>query len=510
MKAMNSRNTPNQIVTRRLLTCVMLVLSFCILAHAQGGYYVNRTILYPDATVTTDPVPLRISPNREDVAAIGMGKTQIANGRFLNGMMYNPALLSHERVKIEIPKLQAGVPTQSIGAVTFLGDNIDQLKSGTYLKRITDGITNLQTAVTLDQVLAAFKEIQEGLQFPKDLQNAVGGTFDQPRAHGVEAVPGIQMQIGNWGFSLYGLSQTGFQLQSSQALSRLASMNIPATAAELTPGFLIDLLTTVAPLFDENGNLRSDALPEMYAMSYLDIVGTIGYAHEFSEYFSLGTNVKVINRRFSTKRISVDSYRSIWGEARTDFDHSITGATLDVGALLKVSDTGLEAGLTVQNLIPLKNVSSTASVPLFLSGIVDYERDQFGNPIVTNGDTALVAAQQHVVVEVPYVLEAPLVASVGLVQHVGENWDLAFDWVDLASQDNRYEQTLDRIRLGTEYRVDIGRDALVLAFRGGMADRRPVFGLGLDFFNIVVVDAAYAHDTFVGEPAYYGQVTFAW
>jgi hypothetical protein len=318
------------------------------------------------------------------------------------------------------------------------------------------------------------------------------------------------LQVDNWGFSIYGVSQTGFQLQSSQAVSALASVHIPSTLEELTPELVLDLLTAVEPLFDAQGNLREDVLPVVYALSYLDIVGTAGYAHQFTKDLSVGAAVKVINRRFSTKRIAVDYYDSILSEARKDFDHSVTGVTLDLGGLWSVPNTGLGIGVSLQNLIPMNSLESIASVPLYLSGIQDYDRDQFGNPIVTNGDTALVAAEQNVLVQVPFELDIPLIVNFGSVYRLTDKWDIAFDWVDIGEQDSRYEETVDRIRLGTEYRLTTGDEGVGVAFRGGMAHTRPTVGVGFDFFNVVTLDAAYAYDSFVGEPAYFAQLGVGW
>jgi hypothetical protein len=338
----------------------------------------------------------------------------------------------------------------------------------------------------------------------------VGGTIDNPRTHGVIVVPGFQLQVGNWGFSVYGTSQTGFQLQSGEAISRLSGITIPKTPNDLTPEVILDLLATVAPLFDDAGNLRSDALPEVYAMSYLDIVGAAGYAHPFSDQFSLGASLKVVNRRFSTKRILVEDYDRIWNEARSDFEHSLTGVTADLGALWKVGESGLELGVSLQNVIPMKQIGSTITVPVYLSGIQDYDRDAFGNPIVTNGDTALVAAEQTVQVQVPFELDMPFIANVGSIYRVTDKWDVAFDWVDIAEQDSRYEATIDRIRLGTEYRLTSGDHGIGLALRAGLTESRPTFGVGFNFFNFLRLDGAYAYEGFVGEPSYFAQIGFTW
>jgi hypothetical protein len=61
-----------------------------------------------------------------------------------------------------------------------------------------------------------------------------------------------------------------------------------------------------------------------------------------------------------------------------------------------------------------------------------------------------------------------------------------------------------------EYRVGVGQDDFVLALRGGMAERRPAFGVGLDFSDVFAIDAAYSNDPFLGEPSYFGQISLGW
>ena len=76
--------------------------------------------------------------------------------------------------------------------------------------------------------------------------------------------------------------------------------------------------------------------------------------------------------------------------------------------------------------------------------------------------------------------------------------------MDIANQDDKYEHYFDRFRIGTEYRLDAVRDKLGIAFRGGLAAARPTAGLGVNIYNIVQLDAAYAFDPFFNEYAWYG------
>jgi hypothetical protein len=456
--------------------------------------------------VTTDAIKIPMSSNKEDVKAIGMGKTQVANGMQFNAMMYNPALLAHERISFDAPNVQASLPWRSFDALAFLRDHSRQFSTGGFLKQIKDGVRQFKNAQTLEQQLEALRMIQEGLAFPNELQNRIGGTADAPKVHGLSVIPGLQAQIGNWGFAAYGVAQTGFMLQSGQALGSLAKLNIPRSLDDVTPEMLINLLATVDPLLDENGDLRSESLPEAFAVSYLDLVGAGGYAFQASEELSLGATVKLLNRRFSSKRIAPENYANIYKQLRQDFSKSITGVTMDFGATYDVRSSGTRIGVSVQNVIPVQTIQSNAHVNYTASEIVDFDRDEDGNPIITNGQAAVVAGAQRVRVTVPLELEAPLLANIGVLQPLTDSWDVELDWADIAGNDTKYETTIERMRLGTEYRFTLSGNGLVLAVRAGLAEKVPTFGAGVNVFDIFQLDAAYARDTFLGENSIFAQV----
>ncbi len=474
-----------------------------------GGYYISRKEILPEYVVTAETFSLSLPSNREDVKAIGMGKTQNANGKGFNAMMYNPALLANEQIRFELPGVYASLPTKSFDAISFLRDNTHQFKTGEFIKSVKQGLRELKTASNEQEALAALRKIQSGARFAHEMQEALGGTDENPKTHGVSVIPSLSAQIGNFGVSLYGVAQSGFQLVSGPSVAELARVKIPDRLDQLTIEDYISLATAVEPLFDATGQLNEDALPVVYSVSYIDIVGAVGYAIPVSDEFCVGANVKVLNRRFSSKRVAANYFDKILSEVRSDFNTSITGVTLDLGALYK-SPTGTHGGISVQNLIPMKTLTSNMNVRRVQTGILDYDRDQFGNIIVTNGDTALVAGEQKVRVIVPIELKSPLVVNVGMMHPLTENWDVALDVADVAAQDDLFEDYLHRIRVGTEFRLDAMKDKLGIAFRAGLAEKRPTFGIGLNLFRFLQIDGAFAHDTFTDENSYFAQVKLGW
>lgn len=501
-----------RITMNRILSVAFLLVAVVATAASQG-YYVGQRFQLPDTTLFTETIALPISPNRDDVKAIGMGKTQIANGITFNAMMYNPALLARNKFRLDIAGFQASIPRTTLSAIDFISANKDQFKSGLFLKQISDGVSEFNNATTLQQRNAAIQKINSGLTFMNSLQSKVVGSEAAPRTHGIGLVPNIQAQFGNWGVSLFATAQAGFQIQPGKTVSDILALKLPSNPDDFTVEAITNLAGIILPLFDPNtGQLDlSEALPVAYAISYVDIVGAAGYAYDVGSGLNVGANLKIINRRISTKRIASDNLDNIVSESRTDFLTSKTGFTIDLGALYTIASTGTEIGLSLQNVIPLQTISSSASVNFEAGAIVDYQRDTVGTPIVNaNGDTALVAVQRLISIKVPFELKTPFVASLGARHPITNDWDVALDWFDIFDQDVRFEKYVERIRLGTEYRLEAIKDMLGIALRAGLADNQLTVGLGLNVFRVVQIDGAIAKDQFIGETAYYGQVRIGW
>jgi hypothetical protein len=475
----------------------------------QGGYFLSGTRILPDQYFTEGTVRMAVASNRQDVKAIGQGMTQVANGLTFNAMLDNPALLAETRASFDVPSVMASIPAQSIPAMMYLKDHSDQFQHGTFLRQIRDGVIAFQSAATDPQRYAAMQEIQQGLQFPNDFQQSMGGTSDNPSMHGLFVVPNFQVQSGNIGLALYATGQLGFVVRSSPAVSELAHFPLPNDISDLSPSKIFQLLTIVEPLFDSNGDLKPEALPSTYAVSYVDAVGVVGYGMKVTPALNLGVNLKVINRRFSSKWIDANNYDNILNQVRDDFQISSTGYTVDLGGVYTLESHGTRLGCVIQNLLPLRKLASETTIRR-LDSRIEYALDPSNNIIVFNGDTALVNVQQVVHTSIPFELSEPLLVNLGVTQRFLDNWDVSVDWVDVASQDDKHDTYLSRFRVGTEFRLDALRDYLGLAVRTGMADKHPTFGLGLNLFRVLQVDGAYAYNTFTDENSYFAQVKVGW
>ncbi len=456
----------------------ILSLLSCIALHA-----------FAHAQIQTETVGIPISSIREDVRAIGMGKTQIANGTQFNAMMYNPALLANTRSSFDLPSIQTSLPSESFSAVSFLADNLSQFTKGTFVKDINGGVADYRAAQTDDARLAALRRIQSGLRFISDLQDKVGGTTDDPKVHGLSAAVSFQGQVGNFGFAVYGVGQTAFTVYSSQAVSALAKVNIPQGTEDITVETLAELAAAADALLNPDGTPKDGAAPTALAVSYSDLVVATGYGDQLTDELSLGGNLKLVTRSFSSKLIEPGNYNKIWKELREDFENSVTGLTVDVGAMYKFKKAGTQIGASIQNIIPVGRVSSKLSW-------TNYSVDENGN-----------AAEQ--IVTTPFELELPLIVNIGATHPMNENWDISLDVTDLASQDEKYEEYVERLRVGTEYRLQT-TGWFGAAFRGGLADKRPTVGLGLHFGRSFQIDAAYAYDNYVEANSYFAQIRFGW
>ncbi len=145
----------------------------------------------------------------------------------------------------------------------------------------------------------------------------------------------------------------------------------------------------------------------------------------------------------------------------------------------------------MQNLIPVGVLNSGYSIN-YNSMQMARDLDAEGNPIVnTDGDTALVAFTQKTVIDGPAKLALPLVANIGASFAISDDWDAAFELVDVAEQVSVYKSYAERFGFGMEYRFHFFGDVLQLAPRIGFATAEPTFGLGIRIIDHIRIDAAY-------------------
>ncbi len=483
----------------RLLLCLLLPLFI-------ASNLFSQVIHYPHKYITAKTISLKYPINAIDIRALGMGNTQIANGKTFNAMMYNPALLGHERNSIEIFGMQTGMPATTFSAANYLSENIDEFVEAISLNQIWDGMDKLtQPGSTIEQKLDAIQEIQEGMVFINDLVIEVTGPGDAPKVHGISISPGISGQFGNFGFSLYGFGQAGFLVQLSPTFESLQEIEIPTNLSNKieTARAVIQLTAALAPAVIGPEKFSDEAYPTAYYSSYFDIVGTAGYGFPINEKLTLGANLKIINRRFVLDKIAVKDYeeiiRNIWSKFKSD----VTGLTIDLGALYQF-ETGTSVGATFQNVVPVKEIKKSVTTEFRFNKILHYEISPEGKI------DSLRYATWGATISRPFSLKAPFIMSFGVHHPLSENWDIAFDWVDILENDSRYEESAERIHLGTEYRYNALKDALRIIPRLGMSDKRATVGLGFNIYKNIFVDGAYAYDRFVNKYAYYAQFKIGW
>ncbi len=500
----------------RIALLLIAVIAPAMTIYAQGGYYINPgTITLPDTALTLATTDVPIPVNREDVKAIGMGKTQIADGRSFNAMMYNPALLARPKLAFEAASLQASMPTETFDAANYIADHLSEFKDALSLKLIWKGVNDFQApGATLQQQLAALQEIQDGMRFPRDLLTNVIGSSDNPRTHAIRLIPAFAAQIGNIGIMLYGTLQSGFIVQQSPVVDDLLQVQIPTDLndPQQVANAIASLQGILQAVVDANGNFSTAVFPVVYALSYADIVAAGGYGFDLTKNLSLGANLKIVNRRFSTERIIIDHYDNLLRNAADSLFNrsSVTGVTLDIGGTYRFKN-GIQVGMSLQNVIPVQKISSTMTGDFSVS-YLDYARDNNGNILLTNqGDTVVQTYHRNDVrVGAPFNLKLPFIANIGALYPITPSWDVCLDWVDIAAQDIRFDKYADRFRLGTEYRYDLIADYLGVAPRLGFADRHITAGLGLNLFRALQIDGAYAFDSFIQANSYYVQARVGW
>ncbi len=493
-------------------TFPFLVLLLNLNLFAQNSYYYSRYISLPPQNITAKTINLQYPLNMENVKAIGMGNTQVAIGKNFNAMMYNPAFLGRKQNRFEIFGLQASLPPDTYDAAFFLKDNMNEFLEAISLNQVWDGVNAFFAPdATLNQKLEALNQIQNGMKFTIDLVSEVIGDSENSKKHGLSLLPAVSLQYGNWGFSLYGFGHSGFMVQQSPSLDALMEIDIPTNLDDPIQAAkaMAQMMGVMATVVLGNETFANEVFPIAFYLSYIDIVGALGYGFQLNDNLMFGANLKVVNRRFSTNRIAVVDYKEILSDAWKHLQSNATGATLDVGALYQ-SPYGTSLGISLRNIIPMKTISKSIDTEFRFPKIY-YDRDENGN-IITNviGDTALVSSYQHVTVTRPFNLKAPFIANFGICQFITKNWDIALDWVDIAEQDSRFRESTERIRLGTEYRFKILKDHLMVSLRTGLADEKFGFGLGLNISHYVQIDGAYAYDRFVKSYSYFTQLKIGW
>jgi hypothetical protein len=485
-----------------------------------GGGYINYN------QTTGEPLDFNLkaldfpqAPTLIHASAVGMGKTQTSNGLSYNGMLINPALLSDGINRFDILGLQVSFPKSTFDAVSFLKKNRQQFKTGDFLKSLGHGFQEYYTAETPEQRTAAIRKINQALAFPNELYSKIIGNADNPLTHGLSVIPNLQIQYGRWGFSLFGKGQIGFVVNPGRTIPQILGLHIQENTTDLTVDMIRNIAEILGSAFDENGNVSSDALPQAFAMSYVDIVGALGRSYALSPNLNVGANVKIVNRRFSTKIINPDNIQDVLNEARTELKHTATGLTADLGFLYRSPKTGIRIGGSLLNVIPVKTITSTTSLQFTMPSNASYVDDGTGNIAVGSvdldgnfhpdpmGDTLLTIEKRQINVKQPFKLTAPLLANLGVTYPLMPNWDIAFDWVDIFSKDKNFSGFTDRLRIGTEYRFSSWSP--LVSVRGGISEKHLTMGAGLQT-RYARIDLAYAHDPFLDKGVFFTQVQFGW
>jgi len=485
-----------------------------------GGGYINY------AQTTGEPLDLNLetidfpqSPILIHASAVGMGKTQTSDGRFYNGMLINPALLSDGKNRFDILGLQVSFPKSTFDAASFLKKNKQQFKTGDFLKSLGLGFKEYYTAETPEQQAGAIRKINQALAFPNELYSTIIGNADNPLTHGLSVIPNLQVQYGRWGFSLFGKGQIGFVVNPGNTIPQILGLHIQENTADLTVDMIKNLAEILGSALDENGNVSSDALPQAFAMSYVDIVGALGRSYALSPNLNVGANVKIVNRRFSTKIINPENLKDVLSEARTELKHTATGFTADLGLLYQSPKTGIRIGVSLLNVIPVKTITSTTALQFTIPSNASYVDDGTGNIAVGSvgfdgefypdplGDTLLTIEKRQVNVKQPFKLKAPLLANLGVTYPIRPNWDLAVDWVDILSKDQTYNGFADRLRIGTEYRFSNWNP--LVSVRGGISEKHLTIGAGVQT-RFARIDLAYARDPFLEKSVLFTQIQLGW
>ena len=475
----------------RLLTAMVIVVVISLNQVRAQDFYVNRTVQLPDTAISKPMSRLALPTGIFDARALAMGKARVADEKSPGSFRSNPAFLGMADRFVVGGGIYANAPVQTVDAIVFIGGKQSELEGAFSLRALQDAVDAYRNGTGFSQ------QVEEKLAavnaFATELFDKVIGDPANPDVHGGLFDIGASAQVGHWGFSLHAYGQSGMAAYPGPILGPLLEIYLTtdfqdsAQAAEAIAEIEALKDVIVDPV---TGEVSPGALPGFFSLTYTDVVASAGYGIMLADSFSVGANLKVINRRFSAARITANDAGDITQNLFADLSTVETGVTFDVGAVYRTS-FGLTAGLSVQNLIPVGVLNSGYSIN-YNSMQLARDLDTQGNPIVNgDGDTALVAFTQKTVIDGPAKLALPFVANIGASFAINENWDVAFELVDAAEQVSVYQNYAERFGFGTEYRFHLFNDVLQLAPRIGFATAEPTFGLGIRIIDHIRIDAAY-------------------
>ncbi len=470
----------------------------------------NQTIIKPSYSISSSPI-------HSDVKSIGRGRTNMMLGFSNNAMWQNPAFLSYKKTSVELTNAQLILPQSTLDAINFIRENDENFSNGKFIKDIRDGLNKLINGETLEERKEGLVQYNKSLDFLKMLSQNIAYTESNPNIQGVSIFPKLQVQYKNWGVSLYKSMNIAFAVTPGNLLEALTKTQI---TKDSDWNQLIEVSQLLYHSFDSKGNVSANALPRIFAISFDDWIGVIGYGRQFNKNLRLGANIKFINRGFSTDAIDAkDSYNAI-EHANDNLKNKFFFVTADIGGLYQLDNKTTTIGFSLKNIIPSGSVFSEAQFN-YTESKIEIPKDENGQPLVgrvkdnefvedPTGDTLIYSYIVDKKVIMPFELRTPFLFELGVHHKLIENLEVNMDFVDIFAQDSYYFNSyFERLRVGAEYRI---LDNL-FAFRIGMADYKPTFGLGVNLYvkNIVLdLDLAYAFNKITNTPAYFIQLNIGY
>lgn len=502
------------------LKYIILTLTFLtnILAYSQLNIpYVFLHKSFENKTITKSSYTIFSSPIHTDAKSIGRGKTNMMLGNRNNPMWQNPAFLSYEKFSIELTNAQLILPQSTLDAINFVREYDENFSNGKFIKDIRDGLNKMINGSTLEERKEGLAQYNKSIEFLKLMSQNIAYTESNPNIHGVSVFPKLQVQYKNWGVSLYKSMNIAFAVSPGNLLTALGK-------TQITEDLDWNQITEVAQLlyhsFDSNGNISANGLPRIFAISFDDWIGIVGYGRQINKNFRLGANIKFINRGFSTDAIdSKDAYNAL-EHANDNLKNKFFFVTADIGGLYELNNKKTTIGFNFRNIIPSNAILSEAQFN-YTESKIEIPKDENGVPLVgrvennefiedPTGDTLIYSYIIDKKVIMPFELKTPFLFELGVHHKLINNLDVNMDLVDIFAQDSYYfDSYFERLRIGAEYRFFHN----IFALRAGMADYKPTFGIGINLYakNIVLdLDLAYAQNKITNTPAYFIQLNIGY
>lgn len=468
---------------------IFLILTLCGFIHNElhsqlenFNYPYANIIILPDTSSRLKTLNLSRPPVHLNARSIGMGKTQISYEKNKLNFNSNPAFLATKKRQTDLINIEAAVPRRTLNLVDYVYSNkeIFQYNLDIEIQTIIDSYLDGSITGLTSEYINILKKYT---QFSADIIKMTDGIIYNPQIHGFAAFPDLKIQYDNFGFSLSTNNLNSYIILPGNILKAVSLLNENIEKSNAYDWIIItDLLQSS---ISNEGNISAEALPRIISLNSIDISTNLGYGFMINPKLHAGINLKYINRRFSSKLLSVDDIDKIILTNLGDYPDVINTVSMDIGALYNEKNSGFKFAASAYNIIPVKKyhteieyetLKTTTHIPDDDVKDILLSNDINQIPQLLYADTLIISKRQTVKKTLPVNTNMPFILNIGVTRPLGNFFRIEAEIADLTANNSLlYNNYRDRFRLGFEFSTKYD----ILSIRTGVANSLPTFGIGL-------------------------------